>query len=316
MKKIILDTDIGNDCDDAGAMAVLHALADLGKAEILAVTHSVPLKNNSGVGCIDAINRYYGRADIPVGASKSFAVSTDSYIGVYSGVIASEFPNAYSNGEECPDSIRVMRQVLSDARENSVTLISIGWLTNLSGLLSSLPDDISPLSGAELIRQKIEKTVIMGGCFDGSVITHGAAMCAIEGEWNIIQDIPASIHVASDWRGAIVFSPFELGAAMKTGSRLQSETKPENPIRRSYEVHDSFDGRYAWDSVTVLYAVCPEAGYFKLTPNGKVHIDDKGITTLIPGDNEFPHAVLLEKMPLEQVADILDNLTYREPAIK
>ncbi len=33
---VILDTDIGSDCDDAGALAVLHALADRGEVEILA----------------------------------------------------------------------------------------------------------------------------------------------------------------------------------------------------------------------------------------------------------------------------------------
>ena len=34
---IIFDTDMDNECDDAGALAVLHALADEGEAEILAV---------------------------------------------------------------------------------------------------------------------------------------------------------------------------------------------------------------------------------------------------------------------------------------
>ena len=36
MVKIILDTDISPDYDDVGAMAVLHALAKRGEAEILA----------------------------------------------------------------------------------------------------------------------------------------------------------------------------------------------------------------------------------------------------------------------------------------
>ena len=37
--KIIFDTDIGWDCDDAGALAMLHRLCDKGEAELLAVTH-------------------------------------------------------------------------------------------------------------------------------------------------------------------------------------------------------------------------------------------------------------------------------------
>ena len=38
--KIILDTDFGDDGDDLAALAVLHHLANLGEAEILAVGQS------------------------------------------------------------------------------------------------------------------------------------------------------------------------------------------------------------------------------------------------------------------------------------
>jgi len=66
--RLILDTDIGCDCDDAGAMAVMNALADFGECEILAVTHCT--SREDGAGCIDAINTYYGRGNIPVGTLK------------------------------------------------------------------------------------------------------------------------------------------------------------------------------------------------------------------------------------------------------
>ena len=35
--KIIFDTDIGGDCDDAGALAMLHRLCDKGEAQLLAI---------------------------------------------------------------------------------------------------------------------------------------------------------------------------------------------------------------------------------------------------------------------------------------
>jgi hypothetical protein len=38
--KIIFDTDMGPDYDDVGALAFLHAMADSGKAEILATVTS------------------------------------------------------------------------------------------------------------------------------------------------------------------------------------------------------------------------------------------------------------------------------------
>ena len=63
-KNIILDTDIGPDCDDVAALAVLNLLADRGLCRILGVSHCT--SNPYGAGMIDVINRYYGRPDIAI----------------------------------------------------------------------------------------------------------------------------------------------------------------------------------------------------------------------------------------------------------
>jgi len=63
---VIFDTDMGSDCDDAGALAVLHSLADAGEVKILGVVFSSG-KNRYGVRTCDAINTYYGRGDLPLG---------------------------------------------------------------------------------------------------------------------------------------------------------------------------------------------------------------------------------------------------------
>ena len=67
-EKIIFDTDMGSDCDDAGALALLHTYADMDKAEILGCIYSSG-KVPYGAGVVQAINIRYGRADIPVGAN-------------------------------------------------------------------------------------------------------------------------------------------------------------------------------------------------------------------------------------------------------
>src|SRR3546814_19991491 len=60
--KIIVDTDMHTDCDDAGALAVLHALADRGECEILAIMSST--KDPYAAPTVAAINTYFeiGRA--------------------------------------------------------------------------------------------------------------------------------------------------------------------------------------------------------------------------------------------------------------
>lgn len=66
---LILDTDLGPDYDDVGAMALMHALADSGQVNILATVSSN--KDEHVVPCIEVLNTYFKRPDIPVGAPKS-----------------------------------------------------------------------------------------------------------------------------------------------------------------------------------------------------------------------------------------------------
>jgi len=61
---VIFDTDMGPDYDDVGALAMLHAMADSGEANILATLSSNMYSNS--VPCIEIINRYFGRPDIPL----------------------------------------------------------------------------------------------------------------------------------------------------------------------------------------------------------------------------------------------------------
>ena len=55
--KIILDTDMVGDYDDAGALAMLHAMADAGEAEILGVVACTP--GSVSVSVIEIINRFF-----------------------------------------------------------------------------------------------------------------------------------------------------------------------------------------------------------------------------------------------------------------
>ena len=67
-KTIILDTDIGPDCDDVGALLMLLKLEKAGLCRIAAITHCT--SNPFGCGCIDAICRAEGRSDMPIGTLK------------------------------------------------------------------------------------------------------------------------------------------------------------------------------------------------------------------------------------------------------
>src|SRR5690606_37364879 len=63
--KVIFETDMGNDIDDALALDMLYKYADDNKVEILAITLN---KNNKYAPLfVDILNNWYGYPDIPIG---------------------------------------------------------------------------------------------------------------------------------------------------------------------------------------------------------------------------------------------------------
>ena len=117
--RILFDTDIGGDCDDAGALALAHVLCNRGEAELLAVTacYASPYV----AGCIDAINTYYNRR-VPVGVLHRRSFDTE---GVYAAALCRRFPGAYPPGIDVEDSVRVIRRTLAE-RKIARTIIMAG----------------------------------------------------------------------------------------------------------------------------------------------------------------------------------------------
>src|ERR1700727_2486929 len=66
-RPVIFDTDMGNDIDDALALAMLHALSDRGECELIGVT--LTNAHPAAVPYIRMLNRFYGRGGLPVGAA-------------------------------------------------------------------------------------------------------------------------------------------------------------------------------------------------------------------------------------------------------
>ncbi|MBR6767746.1 MAG: nucleoside hydrolase [Clostridia bacterium] len=313
--KIILDTDMGSDCDDAAALAVLHELANEGKCEILAVTHCY--QGRHFAGCIDAINRYYGHPDIPVGvfSSESNAPELKEY---YAGKIHETFPNRFRDGTECPDTVDVLRKALSEAGDGEVTLAVIGSLYSMCRLMESGADDISDLSGMELIERKIARTVIMGGRFreHWPMETLESGKRLPEAEFNIRSNIPAARTVCEKWPGELVFCSYEIGCRLKTGAGLQKREDSSNPVGACYRTWHANTGvngcgRESWDPATALYAVCPDMGLWKVHGWGKISVDEKGVTVWKP-EAGGKHAFLVDDAPAEDAERAIDGILDRD----
>src|SRR5947209_3177531 len=73
---LIFDTDIGNDVDDALALAIIHSLESRAETKLLAVT--ITKENRFAAPYIDVVNTFYGRPNIPVGLVRNGKTPEDS----------------------------------------------------------------------------------------------------------------------------------------------------------------------------------------------------------------------------------------------
>ncbi len=264
--KIIFDTDMETDCDDAGAMAVLHTLADSGECEILATVTSV--RDPNSLATVDAINRYRGRPDLPIGMVKGTGVLEKSR---FAGRLAEEFPHRAISVDTMPESVQVYREVLEQQPDHSVVIVTVGYLTNLKNLLQ-LPASNSHMSGVELIQAKVAKWVCMGGNFIGYPPKDDLKL----GNVNFQRDAASALAVIQSWPGEIVFTGREVcsvPSGLAIGEHLAS-TPTNNPVRRAYELY--FGGkaknRHVADLATVLYAVRGLSDCWDISAPGRMEL--------------------------------------------
>lgn len=299
---LIFDTDLGPDYDDVGAMALLHALADSGQVHILATLSSN--KHELTVPCIDVINTYFGRQDIVLGVTKNEDAPclASGHQNKWTEYLPNNYPHRTKCSSDAPDAVKIYRKLLAEAPDKSVTICTVGFLTNLKGLLDSEADEYSSLSGKELIVQKVKYLISMGGHFP-------------EGrEYNLYCDIAASLTVTKEWPTEIVFCGFEIGELILTGKKLVQLPIEQNPVKDAYSLafaQADPNGRMSWDQITTFVAIKGIEPYF-LSERGTIHVNGDGSNTWSP-DTLGTHIRLIEKYPPEQIAPIIEKYMIHQP---
>ena len=298
---VIFDTDMDTDCDDAGALAILHALADKGEADILATV--VSSRYPWSAPCVEAINRYYGRGDLPIGVPKTAWADTGRRGSRYAKQIGEEYSTRLKSNDDAPDAAEVYRRVLAGQPDHSVVVVSVGYLTNLRDLLTSQADEISPLDGRALVEKKVDRWVCMGGRYPEHLDP------GVYG--NFKPDPSSSVIAARDWPGVIYFSGE--GEKIGTGGRLK-ETPKSNPVRRVYELYlGEKPTRPSWDPIAVLYGVRPEAEFWQVHCGGYNHIFENGTNQWREGAESNHRLVTVREGVGVRLRETLDELMVRAP---
>jgi inosine-uridine nucleoside N-ribohydrolase len=289
---VIFDTDMGNDIDDALALAMLHALSDRGECELIGVT----LTNGhpSAVPYIRMVNRFYGRADLPVGAAikQLKGGSQDGYM-----TAALRTVSASDAGPATP-APALLRRLLTDAREK-VVIVQTGFSTNLAALLDSP-------GGAALAKAKVAMVVAMAGDFTGG-----------EPEYNVRTDVASAKAVFERWPTPVVFSGFEIGRELlfpaASIERDFAYARP-HPIAESYRAYQKMPyDRPTWDLTAALQAVRPAHAYFGLSEPGTVVVESNGATRFSPGQGDRRY-LRLDPSKRAEILEVLALLASQPPA--
>ncbi|MBW6537811.1 MAG: nucleoside hydrolase [Mariniphaga sp.] len=305
--KIIFDTDFGGDADDLGALVMLHNLHNKGECELLGIASWS--NEQYVIPAMDAVNRFYGNPDIPIGIR-----SKDSHYQYwnYNKPIADNLPHELSNND-VPLALNLYRKILSEQVDKSVTVVTVGPLKNIMDLIQSKPDKYSDLSGKKLIEKKVKEFVIMGGHFPSG-----------ENEWNFNGNMPGvTKFVLENLTVPVIFSGFEIGAAIKSGA-VFSKLDKNHPLYvgwRHFSEHAPWMKEYytgeilnnsTFDQTAVLYAVRGGVGkYWEIVDNGYCVAKENGDNYWIEGD-KYNHAYLVLKRDPEEMARLIEAVMLNE----
>ncbi len=296
---LIFDTDIGPDYDDVGAMAVLHTLADSGQVNILATVASNQSEYIAGV--LSVLNTYFGRPGIPIGVVRGRGVNLVAG-QKWDSLLVAKYPHRVENNEQAEDALTLYRRILAEQPDGSVTIVTVGFLTNMADLLISKPDQYSPLSGKDLVRKKVKKLVSMAGRFPNAR------------EFNVYLDPVSSKIVFDGWPTPVVFSGYEIGSRVHTGLPLSKNDKISNsPVKDVFAQSIPMNpqdakGRMSWDQTAVLVAIKGHEPYYDLEEGRFVARDNGSSDWDAKGKGHFR---LVEKMHVPQVEKVLEGLMAR-----
>lgn len=297
------------DVGDVTSLCMAHEMEKRGEVRLLAVVHGTGYSR--GIGAVSSINHFFDADHVmlgaytgPVGlpANSALPLWTSSGKGVYVDDIVDKFPGPVRDASQVQSALQVYRQTLAAEADGSVTIASIGFLTNLYDLLLSEADDASPLAGPALVAQKVKRLVIMAGRYHmnpGDSVEWNLGGCGGTGGgsggnergcggYDLLG--PMSNKTFSLWPQSVPMRilPFEAGLDVHTG-RVLSVEAPDSPCGLAYKLFcDRMDGwcesngRSSWDPMTVLLAVRgPQSPLFPLE-TGRMKVNHIGKNTWTP----------------------------------
>lgn len=307
--KIIFDTDMGNDVDDVVALDMFYKYMDEGAVDLLGILSSK--RETGSVKFIDAMNTIYGYPNIPIGIAKTYPeegyVCEDKRLNYADYTVSKHtYPHTIKDWDAVEDGYKLLRKLLSKQEDGSVTLVMVGFSTNLERMIRSTADEHSPLDGKTLLAKKVNKVVIMAGNFHEK-----------KKEYNVYKDHFAAVRFFAECPVPMYFTDYALGkSTLYPYQTVENGFKyiENHPLVVSFNYYAQMPyNRPLWDPTAVLFAVEGHKGYASLSKSGYVTVDQKSITDFtVDKDSNRYYYIVNDKQRAAIVRRIVE-LTLRTP---
>jgi hypothetical protein len=215
-----------------------------------------------------------------------------------------------------PDCVAVYRHALAQQPKHSVAIVETGFATCLNQLLASPADASSPLSGAELVKQKVKLLSVMGGRYPTGT------------EWNFECDAPGFHKLFAQWTRQNGYPPvylngFANGLYILAGAPAKA-SPTVNPTRYGLQLADT-DQRPMWDMLSALFAARGLAydgtTYFTQSAPGTLTVDATTGADSWSAAADSGHYILTDAASNETFSALFDGYAHqtgflaKEPAL-
>jgi purine nucleosidase len=256
---ILLDTDIGDDIDDAFALALALASPEIDLRGVTTVSGDAHTRALIVCRLLHAV----GRTDVPVASGAPARAVPD-----FSGQMQYGLRPSFRKRPERDAAVEFLYKQLK-ARPGELTLVPVGPLTNVAELLHKHPD----------CKPWIKRIVLMGG---GVRVGYNLKPPPIP-EWNIKSDVKAAQAVFASGVPLVV-APLDATANVRLEGpqrrRLWSAGTPlTNQLHALYQLWDK-STPILFDPVAVALCFTEQ---FCTMEDLRLEVDDKGVTRIVRG---------------------------------
>lgn len=330
--QFIFDSDMGNRIDSALALALVygHSLHEEAEADVAAIGTSKANVNSAAF--YDIVRRFFERptlagaeGDGPPGRRGPRAI-TYNKVGYRMGGNTPEstplldavvdkkdvdgkfvYPRELDHIADAADSVALLRDTLDDLPENrgvnvpdgAGVIIGTGPATNLARLMN-----LSKMK--DTIQQKVRLLVVaMGRYPSGADAAH------------IAPDVEAARKLFAEWPTPIVACGAEIGDQVKfPGASVERHFgwTANHPIADAYRAFQPmpYDAT-AWETSAALYAVQPDAGYFKLSAPGRITVGEDGGTSFEEAADGQHRYLIFDESKRAEIAAAMASLVSTQP---